>query len=102
MNADRSWILPPDATFEEKQILLYSLLNIYSKFADPRDHLIIALVFELGYPQHFVAQVLDRDDWTVSTRVKKIRTVLTQTHKAFLRKDDQPQDSPTTEIQSEV
>lgn len=79
------WLLPPDPTPEERDIMSYCLLNIYNQFTDPIDKLIIMGVFELGYKQKFVAELVGRREQAVSLRLKKIRTVLSQSHKAYIR-----------------
>lgn len=70
------WFFPPEPSKEEREIAFASLSHIYSLFQDPVDKLIIAMVFELGYPKNMVAEVINRDQQTVSLRIKKIRTTL--------------------------
>ncbi len=77
--------MPPDPTPEEKQIAMYSLLHVYNQFPDPIDKIILAFVFELGYPQKFVALSLDKQEKTISARVKKIRTILTKSHRVYIK-----------------
>lgn len=79
------WLLPADHTKDEKQIFLLSLENIYKQFPDPLDKLIIAMAFELEYPQNFVAKIINRQELAVSLRVKKIRTILAKTYRAYLK-----------------
>lgn len=82
---DEHWMLPIDPTPEEKEIALYGIESIYSKFSDPLDKLIIAMVFELGYPRQMVARTTARSPKTVWLRIKKIRTVLSTSHKSYLK-----------------
>lgn len=79
------WVLPEDVTEEERDIFLLTLNNIYNHFDDPIDKLIIAMCFELDYPQKFVADIVKRNEVTVSLRVKKIRTILSKTYKAYIK-----------------
>lgn len=79
------WILPPDSTKEERDILSYCLLNIYNKFRDPLDKLIIMSVFELGYSQKFTAELIGRQEQAVTLRVKKIKTILSKSHKSYIK-----------------
>jgi hypothetical protein len=79
------WLLPIDPTPEEKDIALLGVQNIYNKFKDPMDHLIIALVFELGYPQTIVADITRRTPKTIWLRIKKIKTVLSITHRSYIK-----------------
>jgi hypothetical protein len=79
------WLLPPKPTPEEMDIAEYCILNIYDKFADPLDKLIIMGVFELGYKQKFIADLIGRREQAVSLRLKKIRTILSQSHKAYIK-----------------
>lgn len=79
------WLLPDDATKDEKDIFLYSVTDIYNQFNDPLDKLLIALVFELDYPQWFAAKILDRQEVTVSLRIKKIKTVLSRAYPHYLK-----------------
>lgn len=81
------WLLPSDPTPEEKDIALIGLRRIYSMFSDPVDQLIIAHCFELNYPQSFVSGILNRSEATISTRVKKIKTILMRSHKSYIRED---------------
>lgn len=81
----KHWLLPEDATKDEKTIFLLSLENIYKQFPDPLDKLIIAMAFELDYPQKFVADIIDRREVAVSLRVKKIRTILAKTYRANIK-----------------
>jgi hypothetical protein len=85
MNTAKHWLLPRDATKEEKAIFLHSVEQIYNHFDDPLDKLIIALSFELDYPQVAVGRIIGREEVAVSLRVKKIRTILSKTYKAFLK-----------------
>jgi len=84
---DEHWLLPPDANSVEKEIALYSLLHVYEQFPDPVDKLIICQVFELNYPQYFVARTLNRTEKNISVRIKKIKLVLSKTHKKYLKPD---------------
>lgn len=79
------WLLPVDPTPEEKQIATCLVENIYNKFDDPMDQLIIALVYELGYPKNVVASITNRTPKTVWLRIKKIKTILSTTHKSYLK-----------------
>lgn len=81
------WLLPVDATPEEKGIAMFGVQNIYEKFEDPMDQLIIALVFELGYPKNAVADITKRTPKTIWLRIKKIKTILSTTHKSYLKRD---------------
>lgn len=84
---DGHWLLPVDPTPEEKDVAMFGMLKIYSQFPDPIDQLIIAQCFELNYPQSFVSKILNRSETTVSTRIKKIKTVLMRSHKAYIREE---------------
>lgn len=84
MNRDH-WLLPVDPTPEEKQIASCVVENIYNKFEDPMDQLIIALVYELGYPKTTVANITKRTPKTIWLRIKKIKTILSTTHKSYLK-----------------
>lgn len=79
------WLLPVDPTPEEKQIATCLVESIYNKFDDPMDQLIIALVYELGYPKNVVASITNRTPKTVWLRIKKIKTILSTTHKSYLK-----------------
>lgn len=79
------WLLPIDPTPEEKSIAIVGVQNIYDKFCDPMDQLIIALVFELGYPKTVVADITKRTPKTIWLRIKKIKTILSTTHKSYLK-----------------
>lgn len=79
------WLLPPDATEEEKEIMQYCVSSIYQQFDDPLDKFIIMAVFEMGYPNKFVANLIDRSEVTMSIRIKKIKTILSKTHKSLLK-----------------
>ncbi len=79
------WLLPIDPTPEEKNIAIIGVQRIYNKFNDPMDQLIIALVFELGYPQKTVANITNRTPKTIWLRIKKIKTILSTTHKSYLK-----------------
>lgn len=79
------WLLPVDPTHEEKQIATCLVENIYNKFEDPMDQLIIALVYELGYPKTTVASITKRTPKTIWLRIKKIKTILSMTHKSYLK-----------------
>ncbi len=81
------WMLPIDPTPEEKAIALVGISSIYGKFDDPLDQLIIALVFELGYPKNVVACITNRTPKTIWLRIKKIKTVLAISHKSYLKGD---------------
>lgn len=85
MNTAKHWLLPPDATKAEKDIYLCTIENIYNKFEDPLDKLIIALGFELDYPQYFVGRLIGREEVAISIRVKKIRTILAKAYKANVK-----------------
>lgn len=87
------WLLPPDHTFEEKEIAVLTMESIYSQFNDPLDKLIIAMCFELDYNQRDTARLIGKNRDTVSLRIKKIKTTLMKTHKRFL-KTDNPEDKP--------
>jgi len=84
---ENHWLLPIDPTPEERDIALYGIENIYTRFDDPMDQLIIALVFELGYSRQLVASVTNRSPKTIWLRIKKIKTVLSITHKSYLKDD---------------
>lgn len=84
---DNHWMLPIDPTPEEKGIALIGISSIYGKFDDPLDQLIIALVFEMGYPKNVVAGITNRTPKTIWLRIKKIKTVLSTTHKSYLKPD---------------
>lgn len=84
---ENHWLLPAEATPEEKEIILVGVQTIYRRFTDPIDHLIIALVFELGYPRQMVALITKRNPKTIWLRIKKIKTVLATTHKSYLKSD---------------
>lgn len=86
MNEDH-WLLPAEATPEEKEIILVGVQKIYDKFDDPIDHLILALVFELGYPRQMVAMITKRNPKTIWLRIKKIKTILATSHKKYLKGD---------------
>lgn len=79
------WLLPPDATPEEKGIAMFGIESIYSRFCDPMDQLIIAMVFELGYPRNMVAEITGRTPKTIWLRIKKIQTILSSSHKSYLK-----------------
>ena len=85
MPTRKHWLLPEDATKCEKDIFMCTVENIYNHFDDPIDKLIIALVFELDYPQTSVSQIVGRNIPTVSLRVKKIKTILSTTYRAYLK-----------------
>ena len=85
MKTAQHWLLPNDATRDEKEIYLCTVENIYNQFNDPIDKLIIAMAFELDYPQKFVGKIIHREEVAVSLRVKKIRTILAQTYKSHLK-----------------
>jgi len=78
-------LLPHSPTKEEKEIAEFCILNVYNQFTDPIDKLIIMGVFELGYTQKFVADLVRRREQAVSLRVKKIRTVLKTTHRSYIK-----------------
>ena len=86
---ENHWLLPAEATVEEKEIILVGVQSIYNKFTDPIDHLIIALVFELGYPRQMVAMITGRNPKTIWLRIKKIKTILSTTHKNYLKDDSE-------------
>jgi hypothetical protein len=81
------WLLPIDPTPEERGIALAGIQRIYDRFNDPMDQLIIALVFELGYPKTIVADITRRTPKTIWLRIKKIKTILSTTHKSYLKSD---------------
>ena len=78
-------MLPVSPTQEEKEIMEFCVLSIYKQFDDPIDKVIIMGVFELGYDQKFVAQLVDRQEQAVSLRIKKIKTILSKSHKSHLK-----------------
>lgn len=81
------WLLPIDPTPEEKSIAMYGVQSIYEKFRDPIDLLIIAMIFELGYPQNMVGEIIGKTPKTIWLRIKKIKTILSTTHKKYLKRD---------------
>jgi hypothetical protein len=85
MKTSKHWLLPTDATKDEKDIFLCTVENIYRRFDDPLDKLIIALAFELDYPQKQVGRIIGREEVAISLRVKKIRTVLSQAYRANVK-----------------
>lgn len=81
------WLLPIDPTPEEKEIALCGIESIYGQFDDPIDQLIIAMVFELGYPRQFVARATAKSSKTIWLRIKKIKTILSKSHKSYLKEE---------------
>lgn len=81
------WLLPPDANLIEREIAQELVMKIYDRFPDVRDKLIISLVYELGYPQRFAAEVLGLKERAVRLRIKKIKTVLSMSYKNYLKSD---------------
>lgn len=79
------WLLPADPTPEEKAIVILGIGSIYGQFKDPMDQLIIAMVFELGYPRSMVAEITNRTPKTIWLRIKKIQTILSTSHKSYLK-----------------
>lgn len=79
------WILPPDYTKEEKKIMEFCILSIYNQFNDPVDKLIIMGVYELGYDQKTIAEMVGRQPQAIGLRIKKIKTILSKSHKRYLK-----------------
>jgi len=84
---ENHWLLPLDPTPQEKEVAMIGIESIYSKFRDPLDQLIIAMVFELGYPRQSVAFMTKKTSKTIWLRIKKIKTVLSISHKNYLKDD---------------
>jgi len=80
------WLLPPDYTIEEKLLAIHQLEQIYKQFNDPIDQLIIACIFELGYPHSFVARATNKAQSTITLRIKKIQTVLSKSYPQNIKK----------------
>lgn len=84
---ENHWLLPIDPTPQEREIAIMGIESIYTKFHDPIDQLIIAMCFELGYPQKNVAMMTRKSTKTIWLRIKKIKTVLATSHKSYLKSD---------------
>lgn len=67
--------LPPDITREEIALLKIVKLRMLSKLSD-RQKIIFLMVFEMGYSQFDVAQVLDVTEGAITHQKYKIRDLL--------------------------
>lgn len=66
--------LPPEATPEEKSILLeWDAASLYQNIPGLMDKFIIAMVYELGYTQNTVAMCLSVSEGYISQRLSRVK-----------------------------
>lgn len=70
------YLLPPDSSRLEEQILNECIIRIYEKLTDPTDKFLVAFVFEVGYSKNTAANALGVTPQTISRRIKNIKKKL--------------------------
>lgn len=73
--------MPIDPTPEEISILKFMAKEIYKQFIDPKDKLIIALFFDLGYSALDVSEMIGISTVAIFHRRNKIKRQLSSTYK---------------------
>lgn len=80
--------IPPDPTRDDLRIINALAITLYQRLDDPIDKLIVAMVFDMGYPKEDVARALNVSYVTVYKRINEIKSKLKEIPKCEEDDDD--------------